>query len=371
MKKYRIPLCLLSVICFLFADCFVSYAQSPVYGCVKKKGGYLRVVSDLGQCKSTENPVTFDQGAASQGVKVYDAAGQYLGVFQESGEELAVYIPSLKKEAYFAGGDISGCVYYANNDCTGQAFVDNTTMQVLRGFGRKYYIHDGSAMGSYYVQSYSCGYGCYEQADNFIGTKFTEVTLPFQTPINVPVLLDPAVIPSLPRLTLQPYYTIRHDPDIGSSVTFTINGGTPPFSVFSYDPNITVPGDMISGPSFNATLISLPSFFYYGDYSILITDSAGISAMALLSYSFSPLQVTPSTQTIIEPSVGSTATFTLTGGRKQYGVMCTSGYVTCVLDESIVTVTVSYVPDTDQTISIYINDPGSSTVLATLILDVP
>ena len=130
MRKHIIVISLLSTLFFMFATCLTCYAQGEaVYGCAKKKGGYLRIVTDPTLCKSNETSVTMNQGGTDTGgIKVYDASGQYLGIFQDLGDGLTIYSPSLKKNIALNSYELSGtdvssdCVYYSNNNCSGQTY---------------------------------------------------------------------------------------------------------------------------------------------------------------------------------------------------------------------------------------------------------
>ena len=82
MKRLTILLSFLQSLVSYSLTCLTCYAQGEVYGCAKKKGGYLRIVTDPNQCKSNETSVTMNQGGTgSGGIKVYDANRTVFRIF--------------------------------------------------------------------------------------------------------------------------------------------------------------------------------------------------------------------------------------------------------------------------------------------------
>ena len=131
-------------------------AENVINGCLNKKTGALRVVSDPSKCRKYETPISWNQtgpqgipgpqgkqgpqglqglqGPPGVTVQVYDANGQYLGILMhQDGQSAQIYIPSIGKfinsrgymcDYYNSNGRIE--LYYEGSDCSGQAYSGST-----------------------------------------------------------------------------------------------------------------------------------------------------------------------------------------------------------------------------------------------------
>lgn len=143
----------------LGATSIQSWAQDDViHGCVQKRSGKLRIVSDPSKCKWWETPISWNQAgpqgpkgdkgdvgpqgpAGPQGtvggIMVYDASEppQYLGILLGHSQAdtmygaVDIFIPSLNKASSInqsTGDVVIHTYYYEGEDCTGTAFTRKT-----------------------------------------------------------------------------------------------------------------------------------------------------------------------------------------------------------------------------------------------------
>jgi hypothetical protein len=312
MRKYIIIISLLSTLLFMFAACVTCYAQGDaVYGCAKKKGGYLRIVTDVNQCKNSETLVTMNQGGAGSGdIKVYDAKGQYLGTLvqieTEEQNTVAIYVPSVQRiirlDASACDGDCNGSegliyngdegfeVYYESNNCTGQAYVYYSFRKVTYVLPK--YIDDvnieyytGKPMSSKTITALSSkpegGGGCYVYSESLTQENVIEankVTLPFTLPVALPLRYESTSIASPANLVIAPPSLVLTNPVVGNAANYTITGGSSPYTAYSSHPGLV--SVSIIGATITAGVLSVPS----ADTSATITvmDSKGLTSSALL-----------------------------------------------------------------------------------------
>lgn len=231
------------LIIFFSVPCF----SQAILGCYHHKNGKLRIVGDFSQCKKTELPITFNtgeqgppgpkgdkgdtglqgvqgiqgpqgiqgiQGAKGDkgdqgiqgppgsegegGIKLYSANDEYVGVMADMG---SFYIPSLKKIMFLddAVGP-SGGFFFTSDNCTGtpynsydnfdNAFDDFFILAENMGSGQyKVYYKSGPPETTTFLSRRDNGI-C--QACNIITdfSPYTEVALPFNLPLALPLRLE-------------------------------------------------------------------------------------------------------------------------------------------------------------------------------------
>jgi hypothetical protein len=158
------------------------------------------------------------------------------------------------------------------------------------------------------------------------------------------------------------------------TITFTIFGGVPPYSVFSNNPTLFPPSPLIDG-TFTVTVpVDAPS----GTVVMTIRDSGSPAATVTANITITkiapqPLIVIPSTRSIGNPVAGNTANFTILGGKAPYKAFSNNAALVTVPEDAAgntVTITVASVPSIDTTVTITIFDSLGDSVAASLILDV-
>jgi len=189
----------------LLCTASLARAAGPIEGCYQKKSGALRVLIPPDTCRKSEVKIQLGApAAAAEGfvVRVYDAAGQYLGISQAD----SLYIPSLKKYAtidltYFLGDLWHSYLYYESADCTGQPYGYLQDQNWVTSSHGKYYTVGEVASGPLVFQSYweELGGACQGMGVlypyGFVMGKAVEVTLPFTTPVALPVVLENSTTP--------------------------------------------------------------------------------------------------------------------------------------------------------------------------------
>jgi hypothetical protein len=128
--------------------------------------------------------------------RVYDANYQYLGnLIDVSDNDLEVFIPSLMKKIWIKplSGDLRETdLYFESTDCTGQAYMDCQAgmFAVWRNSGQYYTgvntIPIEISPGSSKYQGI-CGTGYFDE-DYVLPVQ--EITLPFMTPVALPIRLE-------------------------------------------------------------------------------------------------------------------------------------------------------------------------------------
>jgi hypothetical protein len=420
MRKHIIAISLLSTLFFLFATCLTCYAQGEaVYGCAKKKGGYLRIVTDPSQCKSNETAVTMNQGSTDTGgIKVYDANGQYLGFlldFASSNYDeesyTSIFIPSLKKGIdirrtdYDTGDDLQlgnnlrgdyFNILFESDNCTGTGFIDRDSERFSANhvFGRN--------QGQYYTVKpldrftinprsrlwfQEEGYGCSNMYPSYPTETYEaiKIDLPFTLPIALPLMFE-QISPTYSKPIITPSQETINNPSVGNFVTYTISGGIPPYTVqalgnYCYPGGecVTVP-ESFTGNTFNVNVTNVPTLGVNTTVTIVVIDSAkkvGTTTLLLTTPNVPPLMIEPSTtQTISNPQVGSSVSYTISGGNGIYSVNKYTytypdpGYISVAVSGSTATATVVSVPETDTTYYISIYDSHGSSWQVQLVLDV-
>ncbi|MBF0564633.1 MAG: hypothetical protein HQK89_05265 [Nitrospirae bacterium] len=127
----------------------------------------------------------------------------------------------------------------------------------------------------------------------------------------------PATFTIVPVLSVNPAAATLTDPKIGDTYTFQIIGGTPAYTVTSDNPAVSV---TLSGKNVIAKIVSYPPKGGTNVANIKITDAKSVSVTATLTISISPLAVSPPSQTVVNPKIGDTMSFAITGGVGPYTV---------------------------------------------------
>jgi hypothetical protein len=231
MKKQTAVISFFTVICFLFVTWVPCHAaDASLYVCKNNKTGAPRLVKSPTLCKAkTEYLVTLTagsqgstgpqgptgstgpqgaQGSAgpSSGAKVYDAADQFLGYYiTSSGGDnplIEVMIEPLKKHAHiedFSGELALDSVYFQSTDCTGTPYTHNENKyRVFRGHTGKYYTGTYMQPVSFFYNSLYYYNSCLQidpnQRPGYVTESSSvvaiEVTLPFTTPVALPMRLE-------------------------------------------------------------------------------------------------------------------------------------------------------------------------------------
>ena len=228
MKKQTGVISFLTILCFLlviWAPC--QAADDSLYVCKNNKTGAPRLVKSPTLCKAkTEYLVTITSGTLgppgptgaqgpagpSSGAEVYDAADQFLGYYVTSyggsgydginNLDTVVMIEPFKKHAYIE--DISGelpidSVYFESADCTGTPYTHNyNKYRVFRGHTGKYYTGTYMQPVSLIYNSLYYYNSCQQSDPNqrpdglkaYSSVVAIEVTLPFTTPVALPMRLE-------------------------------------------------------------------------------------------------------------------------------------------------------------------------------------
>jgi len=198
-----------------------AHAGEIIKGCYQKNNGQLRILIGIATCRADERPITIATGGIvpSLDPMLYDAGGQFLGIPMGA----AFYIPSLNKFAVLEAGNVDqgadlapGELFYATADCTGTPYLipewylalggnsgalAHQFVQRVRG---KHYVPGAPLAESVALFSVWRGpypeYGCAPFTDTaFAGFPAVEVTLPFTTPVALPLDLRTTTISKMPR----------------------------------------------------------------------------------------------------------------------------------------------------------------------------
>jgi hypothetical protein len=297
MKRLNILLSFLTIMGFLFATSLTCYAQGEVYGCAKKKGGYLRIVTDPNLCKSNETAVTMNQGAAGSGeIKAYDANGQYLGIFiEEDSNTLHIYVPSLKKIVWILledGNLDGGDLYFTSSDCSGQPYAGlfwSSMYEVFKNYGKYYAAVEMAPLSltslSFKGTDGQCRLVPQAYQNPPLVNVIEGISLPFTLPVALPVRLESTSTASPSNLIVVPPQIVI-DASIGGTAAYTINGGIPPYSIFSSHPQLALPNTPTvssSGGIFNVSIP--PNHLALVDTTVIFTvmDSKGLNVSASLT----------------------------------------------------------------------------------------
>lgn len=158
------------------------------------------------------------------------------------------------------------------------------------------------------------------------------------------------------------------------TITFKIYGGSAPYTVFSNKPGAYPPPTVADDNTFTVTVLTdAPE----DTVVFTIRDSVGATTTATLNIikvAPQPLKIIPTVQTIANPAVDNTASFTILGGKAPYKAYSDKpAYVTVPVDVTgnTVVATVVSVPTEDTTVNITVYDSLGSSVVGQLILDLP
>jgi|Deesub1362A_J573_1020465.scaffolds.fasta_scaffold00134_10 plastocyanin len=158
----------------------------------------------------------------------------------------------------------------------------------------------------------------------------------------------------------------------GGTATYTIYGGIPPYTIFSDDPQFPPNPSSVteSGGTFTVTVDpATPDT----TVTYTIVDSAMTSVTATLNIvtQVEELKIIPESQTISNPQVGDTATYTILGGVEPYAAYSDNPSLVSVnVSGSTLTATVEAVPTKNTTVTITVYDAFGSSATATLVLKV-
>ncbi len=165
-------------------------------------------------------------------------------------------------------------------------------------------------------------------------------------------------------------------PAVGNTATYTVTGGTGPYMAYSSNPGlVTVPSGSFAGPALTATVSGVPTV----DTTVTITvyDSVNASATATLILDVAPvsaLTVIPATQTISNPTLSSSATYTVMGGTRPYTAFSGNPALVTVPAGTFTGPTfvanVDGLPTVNKTVMITVYDSVGANKDVTLVLDV-
>ncbi|MBF0316782.1 MAG: hypothetical protein HQL04_01285 [Nitrospirae bacterium] len=185
--------------------------------------------------------------------------------------------------------------------------------------------------------------------------KHTEVT------VTLVLASDPlSITPTLQTLV---------SPAVGTSVTYTVRGGRRPYKVSVSDPQLV--STSISGSTLTVTTLVTITSANAKTVQVTVLDDKGkiASASLTLQISSSGMTITPPTRTLTTPPVGTTVTYTVSGGAAPYSVTVDKPQmVSATISGSTISVT-TLVPITASnatSVTIYATDSSSVSATATL-----
>jgi len=144
---------------------------------------------------STPSPVGISGISGSPAV--YDASDQFLGYLQDRGDNMKIYVPSLKKIINIDTNDGESSaqfgLWFESAGCTGQPYSETDSMYRIQRNAGKYYA--GKIMApitttnnSYLLDDGSCMTN--EYPSESLSVEAIVVTLPFTTPVTIPMRLE-------------------------------------------------------------------------------------------------------------------------------------------------------------------------------------
>ena len=231
MKKQTGVISFLTILCFLLVIWLPCQAvDDSLYVCKNNKTGAPRLVKSPTLCKAkTEYLVTITSGTQgptgaqgaqgpagpSSGAKVYDAADQLLGIFLELDDEvptIKILIESSVINVFTRvavinvfTGEIEGVTLsYESTDCTGTPYMPTENLRRVRRNGGKYYTGTYMDPVGFPVNSSFFDSKCHPFVPPSTcpapylcklppmggGVVAIEVTLPFTTPVALPMRLE-------------------------------------------------------------------------------------------------------------------------------------------------------------------------------------
>ncbi|MBF0539546.1 MAG: hypothetical protein HQL03_14970 [Nitrospirae bacterium] len=207
----------------------------------------------------------------------------------------------------------------------------------------------------------------------------TVASVPQDDTLNVPITVTDAkhtevtvtlVLSSAP-LTITPSTQTLTAPASGTSVTYTVKGGKRPYTVYVDKPQIA--SASISGSTLTVTTLVAITAANATSVTITVMDNKPTTATATLVLNTSSgMTITPPTQTLTSPPVGSTATYTISGGTAPYKVTVDKTQMLSVsVSGTTITVT-TLVPITSAnagSVTIYVTDSSNASATATLNLN--
>ncbi len=163
------------------------------------------------------------------------------------------------------------------------------------------------------------------------------------------------------------------NPAVGNTATYTILGGTAPYTAVSDNPALVQVS--VTGHILTAMVAGIPTVNTTVTISVFDATGTKVTATLILAVPpLIPLSVIPDTQTIGNPVIGNTATYHIQGGIAPYTAFSdTPAFVTVpvAVSGSTVTATVVGIPLINTTVTISIFDAAGTKVSAKLILAVP
>ncbi|MCL0038386.1 hypothetical protein M1N10_05175 [Thermodesulfovibrionales bacterium] len=188
--------------------------------------------------------------------------------------------------------------------------------------------------------------------------------------LDVPPLLPLAVMPQ----TATVFGIANPDNDTSDDVTFFISGGIPDYFVTSNTPGVIAHPDAL-GEGITSFTVDPDAVTMETPVILTVMDSVGTITIVTVTVKPVPLSVVPGTQTITNPAVGGSATYTISGGTGPFMAFSDNPGLVTVPEGTFagptLTATVEGVPTEDATVTITIYDAAGSSITASLILDVP
>ncbi|MBF0343969.1 MAG: hypothetical protein HQL06_07040 [Nitrospirae bacterium] len=210
------------------------------------------------------------------------------------------------------------------------------------------------------------------------GSKVTAtvVTVPDADTTNVPITVTDTkhrevtvtLVLTLEALTITPPSQTLISPPVGTSATYTVRGGKGPYKASVSDPQMV--STSVSDTTLNVTTLLPITTVNAKSITITVMDARGKTATAALSLSVSSgLTITPAKQTLSNPPVGTSATYTIIGGKSPYSV--STDYpqmVSATVNGNTITVTtkVAITLTNATTVAITVTDSSGVSGAATL-----
>lgn len=192
------------------------------------------------------------------------------------------------------------------------------------------------------------------------------VTLTVEDSLGASVTSSVTVTPATSAMGVNPSSITVVHPTV---VPFHILGGLPDYTIFPTNLNVADIGGnplVITAPWFTADTSCL------GSVNFQIVDKDGRTVTATLNVTGPALSVLPTSQTIINPIIGNSAVYSISGGIAPYFAYTSHPtLVSTTVVGSTLTANVIGVPDNDTTVTITVVDHCGNALNVTLLLDVP
>lgn len=204
--------------CLLFAS---TTEAATIYGCVRKAGGYLRIVDRPSRCRASETPISFNQegppgpkgDAGAPGIRgaqglpgasllLLDAAGNQLCVLADFDTTYGTrcFVPEVGRFVFFSVSNATpeySTIFFTTADCTGQPYMYEASRYNAVVNDGKWYATTSqvvAAESTWMLSSRDAGPGigagdCYTIIRPSYGAVLPalEITMPFPLPIQSPI----------------------------------------------------------------------------------------------------------------------------------------------------------------------------------------